>query len=294
MTLSDEDKDEPCLWEASTGSKQYRNMIDFLRKRYKDYSKSQEADDRFFRIELAAGERYSKSGRRQRKVGLYFQKSNLYLRAWTIDGDDPDGDADRPEVFFMAGWTREEFNKGGPMSLLPAKGRGYLGSAPGRRGGPYIDLSYGGTIGDQLSKTRFFDCASDLYEYLYPLKEIQTTQHRQPTGDEINKGINNAEKALHLLAKMTSEMARFDLYKERLSAKWVAGMGQNEFLRSGYDWDESRPEKTPEFIHAITSWQNFSKKADNGKEKCEYLGREVTPEMAAELLGKNGARWRKL
>lgn len=306
MVLAQADQFDEHFREESAGSKNFYKRIEFLRQRYADYRKDQVAEDRFFliRIRLAEAGPDNKdqpgtSTPRQRSVALYFQKKDLYLRGWTID-DDPHEDC------FMAAWdTKEDFTKPNPRSLLPGGGTGYKGKEPKKGEGGYISLRYPntGTPQDSISKDAFFKHASILHDYLYRLKNI-----RKPKPEDIEKGRKAAEDALHSLARMTSEMARFDAYCQELSHqpyqpysgedRWELGMDLNTRPTSRFNWgSNSKPDmRMPELHWALVTWSKCSQKANGGAAKLEYLNKDkvqvtVTQQMAAEMLG-DGSRWR--
>jgi hypothetical protein len=205
----------------------------------------------------------------------------------------------------MAAWDIDtEFKKSDPLSLLPGwhdrqAHHGYIGSQP-NNGGPYIDISYDnrGPSEDNFSKTKFFDHASTLYEYLYRLKGTTNLPRKRA---DISEGILDTQAALHSLAKMTSEMARFDPYRQALYLSWEKGILSNIRPGSQYDWgpEGSSDKRMPPFSWAFRKWSKCTVKAkeDAATKKpseLKYEGVSVTQQMAIEMLGANGSRWRQL
>ncbi|MEV3961831.1 hypothetical protein AB0M34_13170 [Nocardia sp. NPDC050193] len=301
MTLEAEDQYEKTLWQPSSGPVQFTEMIEFLRQRYNSYpeepSRAPTREARFFLVNITVDKHLQKYGPgwRRRKVALYFQKSNLYLRGWTIDGD-------APEDRFMAAWDAIEFNRSGATDLLPGwrngqAGAGYVGSPPGRKG-PYINISYNNSESDEdkFSRTDLFTHANTLYIYLRRIKDAGG----QPSESTIREGIAGAQAALHSLAKMTSEMARFDPYRERLHFRWAQGISSGDRPASGFDWGRPTEDMLmPKFSWTLKNWKKFSEKskADDGAGESpafEYDGVPITPGMAREVLGANGVRWRRV
>ncbi|MBH0779470.1 ribosome-inactivating family protein [Nocardia bovistercoris] len=252
--------------QKNAGVKTYKRMIKFLRDRYATRPGG-DGDVKFFRVAVITDNR--------REIGLYFEKSSLYLRGWTVGGQEP-------ATAFMAAWDNEEWARiqggdRGPIQALPAGGAGYLGPPPGG----YISLRYSDNDNakkPRLSRAEFFTAADKLYDYL---ADGAWRTAPEPKRAEV-------QGKLHLLAKMTSEMARFDPYHQLFAAQWNCGVDQNMRPSPSTHWTVM-----PRFDVAHLKWQKFSKKAvetESNSEAFELGGIKVTKEMAEEVLGKDGAR----
>ncbi|MFI9411538.1 hypothetical protein [Nocardia gamkensis] len=264
---SPDDLRRPTWWERTFGPMAYMEMIKHLRDEF-----NTAGAERFIwvAIRLSHSEHLVTDSDNP-IIRLCFEKQNLYLRGWTIDR----------AWSFMAAWSGEERAPWIEARLrkLPPLGC-YLG---GGETGPHIPSEYGGAAAEpMLNRQQFFRSLDVLYTYLFPLTKGQG-------GPDV--GIGNATAAFHLVARMTSEMARFDSFCRKFRGNLEGGIAQTLRLDSGFEWGDGQW-KTPPFADVVTDWQNYSKKAAGGVDSLQWENAQVSAGQAAEVLGVDGARWR--
>ncbi|MGW4772948.1 hypothetical protein ACWEO2_33540 [Nocardia sp. NPDC004278] len=294
MPLDDADRSEDFNKDAFAKDP-YSRMIAFLRQRYGTWERQpRDLDHHFFTVRFSFPEEVG-GGWPEGSVDLYFQKSNLYLRGWTVDREDAD-------VRFMAAWDNQEWAQGNwstALAKLPYRGRGYLGATPAE-GKIYVDISYSrgnDNAGDLLSKDRFFKDIRVLHRYLSGLNR---TLHGDYRRNALSRGLEEVTMSLHRLARMTSEMARFDGYRDHLGKKWVRGIPLGNQPPSNYCWGEFKGDdknkveikRMPPFYLIIRDWEALSKAADGTTAGFRRGSCWVSRPMAMEALGNSGARWK--
>ncbi|WP_174186987.1 hypothetical protein [Nocardia barduliensis] len=244
-------------------------MIEHLRAEYNSYTAGAE---RFMWVAIRlAYSKYLVTDSDDPIIRLCFERQNLYLRGWTIERD----------WSFMAAWSGEERTgwTENQLGKLPPRAL-YRG---GRARGPHIPSEYGGVAADPaLNLEIFFRSLDVLYNYLSRL--VQRPQ-------QLADGIDGATAAFHLVARMTSEMARFDLFCQKFRDNLEGGIAQTLRLDSAFEWGDGQ-RKTPPFADVVTDWQNYTKKAAGGADSLQWQGAQVSEGQAAEVLGVAGARWR--
>jgi hypothetical protein len=186
----------------------------------------------------------------ERSVQLYFQKMNLYLVGWTIDND----------LGKYIGVGPDSADHPQAVTRINAK--------------QVINIRYGDAVGDmQLSQLEMAKALKVLYEHLQLKKDGPAD--KPPT----------LQKNFDVIARMTSEMARFEGYCDSFQPCWVLGWSQSEPVTVG-------ALKLGSFNDVVIKWDKFSRKAsDDPKQNQDTLrwpgspSREVSPEEARAAIG---------
>jgi ribosome inactivating protein len=260
---SPDDPKRAVFQEDTFGPNAYMMMIQHLRDGFDNYAPGNEF--MWVAFNLNVTHVYE-----PRTIRLCFETRNLYLRGWTIS---------RRGWSFVAAWSSEERENWTRerLSLLPCPADSYMGREPA-----YIPSEYNrAASGPRLSRHNFFNNLDVLYRYL----------KNTILGYDVTN-IDNVTTAFHLLARTTSEMARFGSFCRKLRGNWEVGISQQVRLASGFEWGPAtdRQWKTPPFEDVITSWQNYSKKAENGPGTLQWQGSDVSQQQAVELMG-DGVHW---
>ncbi|MEO3876386.1 ribosome-inactivating family protein [Nonomuraea sp. B12E4] len=265
MALGDEDILKPQIFEANSQQKNYQRIINFLRERYRSWNG---AGERFFRVDFVLE---ASKPPRHPTVRLYFQKDNLYLRGWAINR----------ERRLVAAWDRSEEHA---LSLPHDE-------ATWDKDLGWVALEYGtGSTQGELSKTVFFQKLQTLYYYILKApRESGVDAKGRPQRQD-------AEQAFHLVARMTSEMARFDPYFKKMYDNWTRGLDQKVRPESRYCWGkDGAPDsyRMPPFEDIVHRWADCSRKAAGWSPELTFTVANtvvpVTTLMAKEILG-NGAK----
>jgi hypothetical protein len=264
--------------EGATGA-HHGDMVEFLRGRYRDYKQQEKPpvdDRRFIQVNLSTADDGA-----EKRVWLYFQKADLYLRGWTNGVD--------PATAFVPAWDSTEWGKSPAEKarLLP-EGSNNVGATTGR----YLSLSYEKNENTgkytesndlDLSVFQFFNCVDSLHSYLEACVR---------DGGGAQKRIKETQKCFELLARMTAEMARFEPYRKMFCDNWSVGVDQAMRPVSRNYW--AGTQEMPPFYFVIKKWQDFSKAAGGGTQfTIKFDANSIAVDMpkAEEVLG-TGARWK--
>ncbi|MCD9145392.1 ribosome-inactivating family protein [Streptomyces albireticuli] len=244
---------------SAAGAKRVSEMLVFLRQRYATFTAGQAGDARFFRIGVRLDA--------ERTVQLYFRKQNLYLRGWTRDGG----------TDFMGAWDDKErkLDDAGRVRLIPD-------GMTLRKGSDFVQAEYGsGADKETLSRETMEGRLAKLHGYL---GDVVAGRGGDTAG---------AEAALHVIARMTAEMARFGLFAKAFTQKWAAGQKQDYTVtvQLQYSPGQYKDYTTPPFRDAILKWAKLTKKSNSGTDDLKILGKDVVQVEAEAIIG-GGAKWR--
>ncbi|UQI44825.1 ribosome-inactivating family protein [Streptomyces sp. HU2014] len=243
---------------SAAGAKRVSEMLVFLRQRYATFAPGQTGDARFFMVDVQLDG--------NRTIQLYFQKRNLYLRGWTHDrGTD-----------FMGGWDREE------RALTDAqRGERIPTGMTLRKGSDFLKSEYAKDADkESLSRTTMEGRLGKLHTYL---GDVVAERRADNAG---------AEAALHVIARMTAEMARFGLFAKSFTQKWAAGLNQDYTVTVQLQYSgQYKDYTTPPFRDAILKWKKTTKKSNGGTDTLTVLGKEIVQVEAEAIIG-GGAKWR--
>lgn len=244
---------------SAAGAKRVSEMLVFLRQRYAAYTAGQTGDARFFMVDVRLDG--------TKTVQLYFLKRNLYLRGWTHDsGTD-----------FMGAWDDKE------RALTDAQRRDLIPSGTTlRKGSDFVKAEYGkGADKERLSQNTMEGRLAKLHTYL---ADVVAGRRDDTPG---------AEAALHVIARMTAEMARFGLFAKAFTQKWAAGMeqGHTVTVELHYSPGQYKEYTTPPFRDAILKWAKLTKKSNGGTDTLTVLGKAIVQVEAEAIIG-GGAKWR--
>ncbi|MFF4615175.1 ribosome-inactivating family protein [Nonomuraea jabiensis] len=188
----------------------------------------------------------------EQSVQLYFQKQNLYLVGWTINDD--------PLRYIGVG----QKDKPRPASVTRINAEQVIG------------IQYGSAVdGEQLSRDKMKEALQALYDHL-----------EYKGGGAADKP-DTLQKHFDVIARMTSEMARFGGYCDSFQHSWA------------FSWSQSKPRTVGTstlggFNAAVIKWDKLSRKAAGGKDKLVWPGkpvRVISTEDAIAAIG-NGVRSR--
>ncbi|WP_414507699.1 ribosome-inactivating family protein [Streptomyces sp. NEAU-L66] len=244
---------------SAAGAKRVSEMLVFLRQRYATFTPGQTGDARFFMADVRLDA--------TRTVQLYFLKRNLYLRGWTHDGG----------TDFMGAWDDKEraLDEAGRRQLIPT-------GMTLRKGSDFVKAEYGqGADKETLSRSTMEGRLSKLHTYL---GDVVAGRRDDTAG---------AEAGLHVIARMTAEMARFGLFAKSFTQKWAAGLGQESTVtvKLHYSPGQYTDYTTPPFRDAILKWAKLTKKSNGGTDALTLLGKTVVQVEAEAMIG-GGAKWR--
>lgn len=244
---------------SAAGAKRVSEMLVFLRRRYATFAPGQTGDARFFMADVRLDA--------TRTIQLYFLKRNLYLRGWTHDGG----------TDFMGAWDGEE------RALTDAQRRERIPTGMTlRKGSDFLKSEYAKDADKEtLSRSTMEGRLGKLHTYL-----VDVVAERRAD----NAG---AEAALHVIARMTAEMARFGLFAKSFTQKWAAGLKQDYTVtvELQYSPGQYRNYTTPPFRDAILKWKKTTKKSNGGTETFNLLGKDIVQVEAEAMIG-GGAKWR--
>jgi Ribosome inactivating protein len=233
-------------------AQQYDDMVQWLRGRFGDYNSSQSGDQQFFRVD-------SYLGMNGGSIQLYFLKSNLYLVGWTIDEG--------------TGYVTVE----DPQHPIPVP------SGMATRG--RLKLTYGkGESGKDVNEEVFSREKMEQHlGHLYGrLKKIEKAG--KATADDLRI----AKFSLDAIARMTAEMARFDVFRQQLSEHWDDdGWRQDSPVTAQVG---GQPYNVPLFRLAIDKWGDLSDVARGTKTDLRIDNMAITQEQAKAILGDAGVK----
>ncbi|WP_237102264.1 ribosome-inactivating family protein [Nonomuraea sp. MG754425] len=194
-------------------------------------------------------------------VQLYFQKKDLYLVGWAIDGGLGD--------YIGAG---DEARPAGAVKMNPGS-----------------DMPVAYTVGSAdsvlLSRKIMEDALAALYNYA---QNYRFYLDRGRTGPPPKPG--NATESFQLIIRMTAEMARFGAYCDHFATDhWERGWDQLTGIQVG-------SERFPPFRTVINMWGDVTKTAKGLQNSVTYLGEDrtsktITTAQAITILGQ-GAQMR--
>ncbi|MYT33816.1 MULTISPECIES: ribosome-inactivating family protein [unclassified Streptomyces] len=244
--------------ESASGPQKFKNVIDFLRRRYAAYTPQQTGDRRFFMIDVVLDDK--------RSVQFYFLKRNLYGRGYTVDNGKK----------YMAAWLKDEAKlKDEEKDKLVPTGLSHMKKH-------FLPSEYGSTAGqDWLSSET--------------MAQKLTTLHTHLTDVSAGKSVDpkKATTALHVIARMTAEMARFGLFATELVTNWEMGIGQEHTvtLKVDYGAGGKKDYTTPQLKVAFPEWEAVTK-TESGLRTDFRLGGKLMVTAEAKAILADGARWR--